>query len=102
MSGKELCDCVARGWVDGWHSGLKRYFDKSILSFYKFLTQLRSQAAQVSNKVSARIQGAALPRGNAKYVANNKKVMSLMSEFHVRTPNDYLSFLAYSTPDMQQ
>ena len=72
-------------YVEGFHSGLKKFFEQPHLSFYKFLGHLCRHASQTANKIIGRVQGQALPRTNVVVVKRHAVVMGIMNEYQLRS-----------------
>lgn len=84
--------------VEAWHAGLKRFFVTPHLSLYKFLAVLVEEEKKVNVNLSARINGAPLPRENAKYRNISDRIANIHGEFQLRLPMDYISGISSCVP----
>lgn len=87
--------------AEGWHSGIKRFFNTPHLSTYKFIFTLLEEEKAVEKKIMARIGGAPLPPVNSEYARSNDRLMRLFAEFPNRAPLDYLMGCRFYAPEPQ-
>ena len=85
--------------VEGWHRGLKNYFDIAHLQFYRFVNVLHSKEEKSAERLRDRINRPNdPPKTDPVYVELNARILSLHQEFYIRIPLDFILPLAHTAP----